>query len=639
MGTLGISGKQRRMVIVLLAGAVLVVLNQTLLSPALPSIMQHMGVDATTVQWLTSAYALTEAVVIPLAAWFMGHFSTRKLFLGGMTLFGAGSLVAALAPVFGVLLVGRIMQAMATGVLMVMVTSLILLSFPRESRGQAMGLVGLVIAFAPAVGPSVGGFLVDIVGWRALFCVVVVLAIIVIAFAALTLVNYDGFPRTSADALSIVLSTLGLASLLYGLSSFASSSHAGLCAAFVVIGAVLVGLFVRRQFALDEPMLKLEVLRSRRYRTAFLTMGALQAILVGLGVLLPLYIQDVLGYSAGISGLATLPGAVLGAIAGLVAGRVFDRTGVRKIAIAGIVILLASCVGMLFYSAYSALWFVVAFNVLGGIGVQLLTTPVNTWGVNSLSNELVQHATSVTNTMNQVGGSLGTALIMSFSALGTSMATQGTEVERMFSGYHVSFIVVMVLALIIAALVLFCVRDKKSDLGAESRPASSEHGRPHRAAEVMDLDPLVISASASMAQAAQALAEGDASGAVVLDEDDTVCGFISNSDILRFFGDQTQAIVGTGGFAAMRVMDAEDVRERVARLGGIPVTKMATSQVVSVAPHTSFEETCHLLAEKRLKEIPVVEEGKLVGVVRRRSLMRLVASMLHEREEGVQVQA
>lgn len=198
MGSLGLKKEQQQMVITLLAGAVLVVLSQTLLSPALPSIMNHLQVNATTVQWLTSAYALTEAVVIPLAAWFMGRFSTRTLFIGGMALFGIGSLVAALAPVFSVLLIGRILQAMATGVLMAMVIALILLSFPRESRGAAMGIVGLVIGFAPAIGPTVGGFLVDVIGWRALFAVIVVLTAVVILLALKFLKNYEGFPALSS---------------------------------------------------------------------------------------------------------------------------------------------------------------------------------------------------------------------------------------------------------------------------------------------------------------------------------------------------------------------------------------------------------------------------------------------------------
>jgi DHA2 family multidrug resistance protein-like MFS transporter len=616
------------MVLVLLAGAVLVVLNQTLLSPALPYIMDHLNVDATTVQWLTSAYGLTEAIVIPLAAWFMGRFRTRRLFIGGMTLFAAGSLVAALSPNFAVLLVGRIMQAMSTGVLMVMVMSLILLSFPRESRGQAMGLVSLVIAFAPAIGPSLGGFLVDMVGWRALFVVVVVLALLVIVFAARTLVNYDGFPRTVADVPSIVLSTLGLALLLYGLSSFASSTSPGLCVALIVVGVVFLALFVKRQFSIEEPMLRLEVLKSRRYRTACFTMCALEAVLIGLGVLMPLYIQNVLGFSATVSGLVTLPGAVIGAIAGLIAGRMFDRSGVRGVAVLSVIVLVIGAIGMMNYQATSTLAFVIAFNILTNIGLQLLFTPLNTWGVNSLDNDLVQHATSVTNTMNQVGGSLGTALIMSFSALGSSMSTASDPVQRVFDGYHMSFGVVLVLSVIVLLSVLFFVRDKKTDVAPASVRTAKEGS--YLVSDVMDTNPLSIPANASVGQAARALASSDASGAAVVDGAGKVCGFLSNSDILRLFGDRMESVAGASGFTALRTLDDEDVKERAEEISDMGVMEVATKQVIGISSSATFEEACLKLAEKRLKSLPVIDNGKLVGVVRRRSLMQRIAGAFAE---------
>lgn len=623
------------MVIVLLAGAVLVVLNQTLLSPALPSIMTHMNVDATTVQWLTSAYALVEAVVIPLAAWFMGRFSTRQLFIGGMVLFGAGSLVAAIAPVFAVLLLGRVMQAASTGVLMVMVMSLILLSFPRESRGQAMGLVSLVIAFAPAVGPSLGGLLVDLVGWRALFCVVVVCTVLVLVFAAKVLVNREGFPRTSADALSIVLSSLGLVSLLYGISSFASSPAPAVCVALMVIGVVLLCLFAWRQFRLGEPMLRLEVFKSRRYRTAALTCAVLQAVLIGLSVLMPLYIQNVLGHSATVSGLITLPGAVLGALGSLFAGRMFDRSGVRAIALIGVVMLVVGCVGMAFYDVNglgSTVPYVIAANAVTCLAIQLLFTPINTWGVNSLSNDLVQHATSVTNTMNQVGASLGTALIMSFSAVGSAAATQGSEVERVFAGYHLSYIAVLVISVIALVMIAAFVRNKKGDAAPSATRVGVKSGK-HSVADVMDATPVTVLQGASMSFAARALIEADASGAVIVDEKGMAKGYISNSDILRTFGDEMQTVTGASGFMALRMPDDENVKDRALRIADVDVSAIATKQVVGIAPDASFEDACRMIAEKRLKELPVLDNGKLVGVVRRRSLMKFIAAMLTEEEK------
>lgn len=525
-----------------------------------------------------------------------------------MSLFAAGSLIAAVAPVFAVLLVGRVVQAASTGIMMVMVMSLILLTFPRESRGAAMGLVGLVIAFAPAIGPTAGGLLVDAVGWRALFGVVVAVAVLVIVFAQRTLINREGFPRTSMDPLSVVLSTLGLVPLLYGLSSFASSSNVALCVGMMVVGVVLIGLFALRQFRLDEPMLRLEVLKSRRYRTGFFVVGILQAILIGLSVLMPLYVQNVLGFSATVSGLATLPGAV---------------------------VLVAGSVGMFFLGAGSSIAYFAATYVVVSMGLQMLTTPVNTWGVNSLDNELVQHATAVTNTMNQVGSSLGTALIMSFSAVGMSMASPSVSTtDRLAAGYHVSFAAVLALSLIALVLIVVCVRNRKNDKDPVrgSSSAVDAQGVQHTVAEVMDARPLTVPSSANMAEAARALAVSGASGAIVTGADGSVEGFLSNGDVLRYFGDEMRAITGATGILVLRQLDDESVFERVGRLNDINVGQMATSQVVSVGSDVSFEEACRVLAEKRLKELPVVEEGKLIGALHRSDLMRAIASMLEAAE-------
>ena len=208
--TLGISGRDLTMVAVFLTGTLLAVLNQTLLSPALPLIMKDMGVDATTAQWLTSGYSLVEAVVIPMSAYLIGRFTTRQFFIDAISLFAAGSITAALAPNFWFLLVGRVLQALCTGMAMPMVMTVILLVFPREKRGTATGIIGLIIGFAPAVGPSVAGFLVDAVRWRVLFGIVAVLAVTVIALSAITLRNYGNFDRLSLDPLSVVLATIGL---------------------------------------------------------------------------------------------------------------------------------------------------------------------------------------------------------------------------------------------------------------------------------------------------------------------------------------------------------------------------------------------------------------------------------------------
>ncbi|MGN0035585.1 MAG: DHA2 family efflux MFS transporter permease subunit [Coriobacteriales bacterium] len=396
----GLSKSQKSMVAVLLAGTFLAVLNQTLLTPALPAIMRDLQVSATTVQWLTSGYSLVEAVIIPLSAYLMGRFSTRKLFCGGLTLFAAGSVVAAFAPNFAFLLAGRLMQACCTGVLLPMASSLILLTFPKERRGSAMGIVGLIVGFAPAVGPVASGLLIDGIGWRALFLVVAVLAAVIVACGLKALVNYEGFPRGTFDAASVVLACIGMVCFLYGLSISTSTPNLVVPLALIALGAVLLGLFSRRQLHAEEPMLNLGILGQKNYRVAVVVAAIIQCGFLGMQVILPLYIQGVLDYSATMSGLALLPGALCGAFAAMFAGRLFDRLGIRKVAIAGGAVTLVGSICLVAFDMGTAFWSIWVTYLILSVGLQFVMTPINTWGVNSLDNSVVQHAQSLSNTMN-----------------------------------------------------------------------------------------------------------------------------------------------------------------------------------------------------------------------------------------------
>ena len=295
---------------VLLTGCLLVILNYTLLAPAIPVIMRDMSVSETTVQWVTSVYAMVEAVVIPLNAFLLGRFSVRKLFAGSFVLFTGASLLVAVAPTFWVLIAGRVLQAMATGVAMPMVWTLCLLMAPRENRGQVMGLIGLVISFAPAIGPPASGVLIDLLGWRPLFLIVAGLSVAVIIVTVALLKNREGFERTSFDAVSIVLSSLGMLGLLYGLSTITSSETPWLSALFMVAGVALLAVFVKRQGTLEVPMLRVETLKTRQFRNAIIVCCLLEAALIAIDVLLPLFLQNSLGQTPTITGLVMAPAAL-----------------------------------------------------------------------------------------------------------------------------------------------------------------------------------------------------------------------------------------------------------------------------------------------------------------------------------------
>ena len=654
---LGLAKNQLQMIVVLLAGAFVAVLNATLLTPALPTIMADMGIASTTVQWLTSGYALTEAVIIPLAAYLMGRFSTRRLFIGGMTLFAAGSLVSAVAPVFPLLLLGRVMQACATGFVMPMVFSVILLVIPRERRGSAMGIIGLVIGFAPTIGPSLSGVLVDTVGWRAIFVIVAAVAAIIVACAAKMLKPYGEFRRSRFDLLSVVLSTCGLICLLYGLSSVSSSTNLGFTVGLIVAGIALVGLYAYRQLNLAEPMLRVDILKTVNYRTVVIVIALFQAALIGMETVMPLYIQGVLGQSATVSGLTLLPGALIGAFTGMLAGRLFDKFGVRVPVLIGAAVVLCGVLGFTQFRADSPVLLVSVMYAVLAIGIQFTMTPVNTWGVNSLPNEAIQHAQSTSNTINQVAASFGTALLVSVAATVSGVASDLAGVERTFAGYHASFCTTALLAACAIVLILVFVRDKKKvDVPSEAAAASdaqadvrASDGAPFadvpapsdafaRAADkalsgftlaqVMNPNAATVSNSACMREVIAILAATNTSGVSVVDPAGKLVGYVTDGDIMRYLARNDFNMSSPSAGVSLSLQDDEDMEGRLAALASLNVMELATKRVVSVDIDTPLDVACATLAKRRIKKMPVTSNGVLVGALSRRNVLHAMMEQI-----------
>lgn len=655
---LGVGRKEMVMVGVLLVGVLLAVLNQTLLSPALPAIMADLQVDATTVQWLTSGYSLVEAVVIPLSAYLIGRFSTRQLFISAFALFTAGSLAAAIAPNFWVLLLGRVLQAACTGMSMPMVFTVILLVFPREKRGTAMGVIGLIIGFAPAVGPSVAGLLVDSVGWRALFAIVTALSVVVIVLAVAVLKNYGDFARAPFDKLSVVLCTVGLVCLLYGLSTFASSDNMIVTVALMVAGLALCLLYVRRQLRLPEPMLQVGILRTRKYATSVIIIVIVQAALMGTGVITPLYIQGVLGFSATMSGVAMLPGALIGAFMGLVSGRLFDRFGVRRVVIPGVIVAVLGASGLARLGIDSGfITLTLTYTVLV-VGLQFTMTPLNTWGVNSLPNSVIQHAQGVSNTLNQVAASMGTAVLVSISALAPAVAPDAPALEQSYLGDHMAFITTFALMCVAALIILFFVRDKARAAGAVAATAAERGQEPvdyaagfdgvtvdaiegdaldpdhtYTAAEVMNREPVCARDTAAMAEVIRLMDANQTSGLPVVNAAGDLVGFVSDGDVASYLGKTEIALLDSTLLNGYRYIDDETEASRLRDLLALNVMAVATKRVISVDAATPVDEVCSLFAAKRIKKVPVVQDGKLVGTLSRRNIMRSLVEAIDALEK------
>lgn len=455
--------QQTTLVIILLVGAFLVVLNQMLVTPAFNAIMNEFAVSATTVQWLTSGYAMVEAIIIPLSAYLIGRFTTRRLYMTGLVVFIVGCLLCAWSPSFPVLMTGRVLQAACTGVVMPMTFTLILLVFPVEKRGMAMGFVSLVIGVAPVMGPVVAGVLIDSVGWHYMFVLMAGLMCILLIIAALFLRNYGEFNRITFDAPSVAFSTIGLFGVLYGLSTFTSTDQYWLVALMMAVGIAFLVLFVRRQLKLEVPMLEFKICRSRDYVWGININILCNAAIVAFGVIAPLYIQAVRGYPATMSGLILLPGALVGSIMAPIAGRIFDKRGARRICIIGATLLVLGFGGLSFSGTDSPhILIFLGLATITGFGQQCIINPVNTWGINTLDNSLIQHANAYSSTLGQVGSSFATALVVSLSALATHIAPDATPIQQACLGDDIAFGAITVMYILVLIFIVWRVHDREN---------------------------------------------------------------------------------------------------------------------------------------------------------------------------------
>lgn len=434
------------LMIVLLSGAFITILNQTLLGTALPPIMKDLQINENTVQWLQSIFMLVNGIMIPITAFLIDRFTTRKLFLTAMGIFTFGTLASAIAPNFAILLVGRILQGTGAGIMMPLLQTIMFLIFPVEKRGTAMGMFGLVIAFAPAVGPSLSGYLVDQYPWRSVFYVVLPIAIINIILAYFLLKNVTKQTNPKVDLLSIVLSTLGFGGLLYGFSTAGDmgwlSPHVGIS---MVVGVISLYLFITRQLKLDEPILEFRVFK---YRIFTLTTGLGMIVftsMIGTAVILPLYMQTMLGFSAFQSGLVLLPGAIIMGMMNPITGRLFDKYGAKWLARIGFIILTISTFMFTNLTTDTSFAYLAIMNAVRMLSISMVMMPTTTLGLNQLPDSLIPHGSAMNNTFRQVAGSVGTAILVTIMV--TTAIPDGTTLGAI-RGVNVSFIVAGIIAIL-----------------------------------------------------------------------------------------------------------------------------------------------------------------------------------------------
>lgn len=461
-----------RLVISLLVGSAFVmILNETIMSVALPSLIADLGVTAATAQWLTSGFLLTMAVVIPITGYLLQRFPPRAVYLASMSLFSAGTLLCALAPAFGVLLAGRVVQATGTAVMVPLLMTTILRLVPASRRGQTMGTITVVIAVAPAVGPTLSGVILSALGWRWMFWIVLPIALLALSAGAARLRVSAPTSRAPLDVASVLISAVAFAGLVYGLSAIgeAATGAGGGLPPWVplTIGAVGLGVFVHRQLRLQRdgsPLLDLRPFASRRYTLALVLVATGFMALFGAIILLPLYIQGVLGDSAFVAGLVVLPGGLVMGLLGPFVGRAYDRSGASVLVVPGSLLLAASMWGFTTLGVSSPIPLVALLHVGLSAALALMFTPLMTDALGSLPGELYSHGSAILTTLQQVAGAAGTALFITVMTLASDTGGAGIDM----AGVHAAFLTAAVISLAVVAVAVFVGRAPRAGATAGS---------------------------------------------------------------------------------------------------------------------------------------------------------------------------
>ncbi|QDP38839.1 DHA2 family efflux MFS transporter permease subunit [Radiobacillus deserti] len=404
---------KRPIIFVMVLGAFVAILNQTLMNIALPVMMVDLDITENTAQWLTTIFMLVNGIAIPITAFLMEKYSTRQLFLTAMSLFALGTLICALSPTFSLILMGRVVQAAGAGIMMPLLTNVVLSLFPIENRGAAMGLIGLAMMFAPAVGPTLSGWIVEHYSWRLLFYIILPIAIIDVILAFFLLRNVTKLSNPKIDILSIILSTFAFGGLLYAFSRAGNEGWGDeQVIATLVIGAVAMVFFVARQLRMERPMLEFRVFKYSMFTLSTIINVVVTMAMFAAMILIPLYLQLIRGFTPLESGLLLLPGALISAVMSPITGKLFDKIGARPLALTGLFITALTTFGLTNLTdstTYGYMMFVYSARM---VGISMIMMPIMTAGLNQLPMRYYPHGTAMANTLRQVSGAIGTAFLV-----------------------------------------------------------------------------------------------------------------------------------------------------------------------------------------------------------------------------------
>ncbi len=452
----------------LLIGGFIALLNETILNVAFPQLIESLNVPLKTIQWLGTAYMIVIGVLVPVTAFLIKTFTTRKLYLTAMILFSVGTILCGLSNSFEFLLISRVMQGVGTGMLLPIMMDTIMEIFPKSKRGTAMGISMMVVVAAPGIGPTLSGFILQYLDWHWLFFMMLPVAALAIVLGILFLKSYSTITKPKIDIFSIILSTIGFGGLIFGVSSIETGGvFQTIVLVPAIIGLLSLFLFAKRQFALEQPMLELRVFRSFMFTIGAFALFIAFMIPFAINIILPTYMQGILAVTTITAGLALLPGSIVNVIIAPVAGKLFDKIGAKPLAFSGFVALTVSMFFLSNIGEETPLYAIVLLQVLMTIGTGLVIPPTQTFALNQLPLKNMAHGVAILNTTQQVAAAFGSSIFIGLMGAVqekhlklVSNPDIATQHQALINGTNAAFSVAFILVIVGLCLSFFIKRRK-----------------------------------------------------------------------------------------------------------------------------------------------------------------------------------
>ncbi|MCI9586000.1 MAG: MFS transporter [Bacilli bacterium] len=581
--------------------------NETFLNIAFTPIMKDFGVSVGTVQWLTTAYMLGAAIMVPISSFMYRKFKTKPLFLFTVCLLIVGSLICALAPNFEILLTGRIIQSLGTGMLIPIGMNLTLSVVPKEKIGTYMGIMGAMTTLGPSLSIISAGAILSIGNWQLLFWIFLMLTCILFIIACIILGKSEKMGNPKLDILSVIFVSLSLIGILYGVSTIFSGNIL-----IALLGLVIGFLFVKRQNSIKEPLINLEVLKVKEFKIGIILNMLGLMLVFSMNIIMPLFIQNALNVPAFTASLTLFPAILCSCITAPIAGRIYDKHGCKKIVPIGFLLILVFIILLGLTRNVNSLLLIGILYVPVIIGSALIIGPVQSFALSHLDKKKNSHGVTMTSTGFQIAGCIGSSLFTGVYSLmiGIGNAQGLAEKDGLSFAFLVTLLVAAFIALIGFLISLFVKRyERESMIDAHLTLRN-----------IMKKDVFTVNEEDDLLSVLQLLTNKKISGAPVVNKKGNLIGFISDGDIMRYLSKSHPLFVNAYSFAAIN--DGNDFDEKLDSLMRSKAGDVANKKIVIIDINTDAMDVCKILTDKHLKKAPVMENGKMVGVINRSNITK-----------------